>query len=94
MLQCNDVELPPREPVTGKPTTPLRLLIRQFPDLAERIFDRCVKANYHTDATTAWQANTKLDAAPISPDDPKFSGKQGMPGVQVCNTTMNKHHEQ
>ena len=64
-----------REPVTGKPTTPLRLLIKQFPDLAERIFDRCVKANYHTDATTAWQANTKLDAAPISPDDPKFSGK-------------------
>ena len=85
MLECNDVELPPREPVTGKPTTPLRLLIRQFPDLAERIFDRCVKANYHTDATTAWQANTKLDAAPISPDDPKFSGKRG-------NNTRSPHY--
>ena len=70
-----------REPVSGKPTTPLRLLIKQFPDLAERIFDRCVKANYHTDATTAWQANTKLDAAPISPDDPKFSGE---PKIIYC----------
>ena len=74
--------------MTGKPTTPLRLLIRQFPDLAERIFDRCVKANYHTDATTAWQANTKLDAAPISPDDPKFSGKQGIQGVQTHRTSI------
>ncbi len=63
LLLMNDI----RDPNTGMATTPLRLLIKQFPDLAERVFDRCVKARYQTAAAEARQQNTKLDSAPISP---------------------------
>ncbi|CAG0925113.1 unnamed protein product, partial [Notodromas monacha] len=34
-----------RSPRTGSRITPLRMLIRKFPDVAEKVFNRCVKTN-------------------------------------------------
>lgn len=35
--------------VTQVRETPLRLLIKQFPDLTKRVFDRCMITNLQTD---------------------------------------------
>ena len=38
-------------PATGIRDTPLRLLIKMFPDLAKKVFDKCMETNLqrHTD---------------------------------------------
>ena len=35
--------------VTGVRETPLRTLIKQFPDLAKMVFDRCMQTNLQSD---------------------------------------------
>ncbi len=37
-------------PVTDTRETPLRLLVKQFPDLAKKAFDRCLQTNLQSQA--------------------------------------------
>ncbi len=39
-------------PVTGIKDTPLRLLIKVFPELAKRVFDRCMQTNLKSKVST------------------------------------------
>eukprot|EP00095_Tigriopus_kingsejongensis_P005747 maker-scaffold28_size608977-snap-gene-2.12 protein:Tk05747 transcript:maker-scaffold28_size608977-snap-gene-2.12-mRNA-1 annotation:"transient receptor potential cation channel subfamily a member 1-like protein" len=55
--------------VTGVRETPLRLLIKQFPDLAKKVFDRCMLTNLQSDA----QQVQKAEQVTVSGDDPTFS---------------------
>ena len=34
-----------KNPATGIKDTPLRMLIKSFPDLAKKVFDKCMKSN-------------------------------------------------
>eukprot|EP00094_Tigriopus_californicus_P006606 TCALIF_06362-PA protein Name:"Similar to trpa-1 Transient receptor potential cation channel subfamily A member 1 homolog (Caenorhabditis elegans)" AED:0.12 eAED:0.12 QI:8/0.6/0.31/0.93/1/1/16/267/1355 len=55
--------------VTGVRETPLRLLIKQFPDLAKRVFDRCMITNLQSES----QQVEKEQFATVSGDDPRFT---------------------
>lgn len=56
-------------PVTHVRETPVRLLIKQFPDLAKRAFDRCLLTNLQSDSKQL----AKQKFATVSSDDPRFS---------------------
>ena len=46
-----------KNPATGIKDTPLRMLIKSFPDLAKKVFDKCMKSNllnYGNDSSEVW----------------------------------------
>ena len=55
--------------VTGVRETPLRLLIKHFPDLAKRVFDRCMITNLQSDEKQI----SKQVMSTVSSDDPNFT---------------------
>ena len=60
--------------------TPLRLLIKQFPDLAQQVFDKCMETNLQTSAIETTGSGTgsvggggaKGQRITVSADDPQF----------------------
>ncbi len=54
-------------PITHVRETPLRLLIKQFPDLAKKAFDRCMKTNLQSDS----KQKSKMNYTTVSADDPR-----------------------
>ena len=58
-------------PTTQIRQTPLRLLIKQFPDLAKQVFDQCMSTNLQTSAVVNNTGNTKQRTT-VSGDDPQF----------------------
>ena len=56
-------------PVTKVRETPLRLLIKQFPELAKKVFDRCMVTNLQSEGHQA----AKEQFVRVSTEDPKFA---------------------
>ena len=56
--------------------TPLRLLIKQFPDLANQVFDKCMGTNLQTSAidssSSASGSGGSKQRITVSADDPQF----------------------
>ncbi len=74
--------------------TPLRLLIKQFPELATQAFDRCMITNLQSDAR---QLN-KQNVLRVTPDDPRFTVTMNYELLddaysqfQVCLSTQKKY---
>ena len=44
--------------------TPVRLLIKRFPDLAKDVFDKCITSNLHSSRVK------KIKAKTVAPEDP------------------------
>ena len=57
--------------------TPLRLLIKQFPDLASQVFDKCMETNLQTSAidsssSASGSGGGSKQRITVSADDPQF----------------------
>ena len=58
--------------------TPLRLLIKQFPDLAQQVFDKCMETNLQTSAIEGSGGGGSTGGGggkqriTVSADDPQF----------------------
>ena len=46
--------------------TPVRLLIKRFPDLAKAVFDKCISSNLHS------AREKEIRSATVSPEDPNL----------------------
>ena len=46
--------------------TPVRLLIKRFPDLAKIVFDKCITSNLHSSRVK------KIKAKTVAPEDPQL----------------------
>ncbi len=55
-------------PVTDERETPVRLLIKHFPELAKKAFDRCVETNLQSQSSQL----SKQTQNQVSADDPRF----------------------
>jgi len=73
ILDCDDWLLAMKSsflsPTTQERETPLRLLIKQFPDLAKKAFDRCLVTNLQSDTRQL----TKQTFDTVSSDNPRFA---------------------
>ena len=58
-------------PTTGVRETPLRLLIKQFPELAKKAFDRCVENNLRSESKELGRDRDAKET--VTADDPRFA---------------------
>ncbi len=58
-------------PTTGVRETPLRLLIKQFPELAKLAFDRCLENNLRSESKELGRDRDAKET--VTADDPRFS---------------------
>ncbi len=58
-------------PTRGVRETPLRLLIKQFPELAKKAFDRCLSNNLRSESKEI--GRTRDSKLTVSADDPRFA---------------------
>ena len=56
---------------SGLRLTPIRLLIKKFPDMARMVFDKCITTNMHSNAgnSNSNMGSSKTSNKTVSPDD-------------------------
>ncbi len=57
-------------PTTGVRETPARLLIKQFPDLAKKAFDRCLENNLRSESKEYGKNRDAKET--VTSDDPRW----------------------